>query len=272
MNLPSTATRWTGAAMLVALTLVARPAECQTSAAGPPLLRSAPATQAPGAMARGDRAEWKVGVYPIYVWLPFGIGMDVTVPPDDNGSGGRAEILDSRFDGAYFGGFYASKDRFRIDADGLWAAFGGDRPDLPFLQVDVDAMYFHTTAGVRLGGDLYAVGGLRRIALKYEISIANRAPFERKPSVWDPVVGLAWHTEGGRVLEFHAVFEGGGFGVGTEKELAASARLDIKPFKHVGITAGYAALHFELEDDEGIRRFTAKQTLHGPIVGLALYF
>jgi hypothetical protein len=224
----------------------------------------------------GAREDWKVGIYPIYVWLPFSIGLDVTVPPDegDGGDGGgeRGEIIDSRFDGAYFGGGYASKGRFRMDADGLWAAFGGDRPDLPFLRVDVDAIYFHATAGLRLAGDLYAVGGVRRLALKYDIEIASLPSFERKPGVWDPVVGLAWHTEGGRVLELHAVFEGGGFGVGTERELAASARVDLKPFRHFGITAGYSVLHFKIEDTVANRTLTARQTLHGPVAGIGFYF
>ena len=37
--------------------------------------------------------------------------------------------------------------------------------------------------------------------------------FERKPGVWDPIVGLAWHTQR-RHYEVHALFEGGGFGAG----------------------------------------------------------
>jgi hypothetical protein len=217
--------------------------------------------------------NWEVGLYPIYVWLPLGIGIDVTVPPDDNGAGGGSgEIIDGRFDGAYFAAFYASKGRFRIDADGLWAAFGGDRPELPFLQVDADVTYFHTTAGVRLVKDLYAIGGVRRLALDYTIKLATFPTFTREPGVWDPVVGVAWHTEGRRFLDFHAVFEGGGFGVGTDTELSGSARVDFKPLRHFGITAGYSFLYYKLEDTVRNRTFTVKQTLHGPLFGIGLYF
>jgi hypothetical protein len=233
----------------------------------------AAAGQAGSPAADTDADDWNVGLYPIYVWLPFGIGIDVTVPPDDAGNGGGSgEIIDGRFDGAYFGGFYASKNRFRVDADGLWAGFGGDRPQLPFLRVDADAIYFHATGGIRLAGDLYAVGGVRRLALKYNVQLADLPEFERKPGVWDPVVGLAWHTEGGRLLEFHAVFEGGGFGAGTESELSGSARIDFKPLRHFGITAGYSFLYFKLEDSVRNRTFTVKQTLHGPIAGIGFYF
>ena len=81
--------------------------------------------------------DWKVAIYPILAWVPLGIGMDVEVPPSEGGDGGgSAQIIDGRFDGAYLGGFAASKGLFRVDADGLWAAVGGDRPERPFLRVD----------------------------------------------------------------------------------------------------------------------------------------
>ena len=221
----------------------------------------------------GPYDNWRVGLYPIFIWVPIGIDIDVTVPPNDNGEGGGSgEIIDGRFDGAYSAGFYASKGRFRIDGDGVWAGFGGDRPDLPFLQVDANIIYFHTTAGVRLVKDLYVTGGVRRLAMKYDIDLADFPRFERKPGVWDPVIGVAWHTEGKRHVEFHAVFEGGGFGVGTESELSGSARVDLKPWTHFGITAGYSFLHFNLEDTIRNRTFRVTQTLHGPLFGIGLYF
>lgn len=236
-------------------------------------LTAAPAGAQTTAMGSDADADWKVGLYPIYVWIPFGIGIDVTVPPGDNGEGGGSgSIVDGRFDGAYFGGFYASKGRFRVDADGVWAGFGGDRPERPYLKVDANIVYFHATGGVRLVKDLYATAGVRRLAMKYDIDLANFPRFERKPGVWDPVVGVAWHTEGDRRVEFHAVFEGGGFGVGTDSEVSGSARLDLKPWTHFGITAGYAFLHFRLEDTVRNRTFEVKQTLHGPLIGIGLYF
>ena len=43
-------------------------------------------------------------------------------------------------------------------------------------------------------------------------------------------------------------------------------------FRHFGITGGYQFLYFKISDDALGRPFTVKQTLHGPIVGLGLYF
>lgn len=219
-----------------------------------------------------SRDDWKVGIYPVFGWLPLGIDIKVDVPPFDSGDGGGAgEIVDSRFDGAFLAGFYASKGRFRVDSDGMWAAVGGDR-ELPRLTVDADIIYFHATGGVRLAGDLYATGGFRRLALDYTIGLADFPKFERKPGFWDPVVGVAWHREGTRWLDVHAVFEGGGFGVGSDVEWSGSFRLDMKPARHFGITAGYNFLYFKGEDTVRDRTFKVEQTLHGPLAGIGFYF
>src|SRR5262245_43499385 len=64
-------------------------------------------TVAPGPVAEDD---WHTTVYPILAWVPLGIKIDVNVPPIDGGGGGSGdgggsgEIVDSRLDGAFFGG------------------------------------------------------------------------------------------------------------------------------------------------------------------------
>src|SRR5687768_7398010 len=131
-----------------------------------------------------EQDDWKVAIYPIFVWVPLGIDIDVEVPPFEGGGGGAGAIVDGRFDGAFLGGFYAAKGLFRVDADGLWAAVGGDRPERPFLRVDVDAVYFHITGGVKVVKDLYLTGGVRRLALKYNVALGDLPEFERKPGVW----------------------------------------------------------------------------------------
>jgi hypothetical protein len=179
--------------------------------------------------------------------------------------------VDPRFDGAFFGGFSATNDIWRIDGGGLWAAVGGDRPELPKFTVDLDAYYFHVTGGRRIVKDLYATAGVRRLALKYDLLFLDQYRVERKPGVWDPLVGAGWHTTRDR-YEVHLTGEVGGFGVGTDIESAFSARVDWKPFDHFGLTGGYQLLYFKIEDDVVNRPLTVKQTLQGPIVGIGLYF
>ena len=101
------------------------------------------------AAAQSD--DWKIAIYPAFAWIPISIGIDVNVPPVSGGGGSGPEfggkIVEGRFDGAFFGGMSAAKGKWRIDADGLWAAVGGDRAERPVLRVDVDAIYAHASGG-----------------------------------------------------------------------------------------------------------------------------
>ena len=213
---------------------------------------------------------WRVTIYPVLAWVPTSIEIDVSLPPSDAGGGFAGEIVDSRFDGAFLGGFSAAKGAWRMDVDGLWAAVGGDR-QTPVLTVDADVIYLHAAGGRKIVKDLYATAGVRRFALKYVIDFGSLDPFERKPGVWDPVVGLTWHTER-QHFQVHALFEGGGFGVGADVDLSTSFRADWKPTTHFGFTGGYQFLYFKVSNTVLGREFTVKQTLHGPMVGVGLYF
>jgi hypothetical protein len=232
------------------------------------------ASAAPAA-AQAQSNDWKVAVYPVFAWIPIGINIDTNVPPVSGGGGTGPEfggkIVDGRFDGAFLGGVSASKGSLRIDADGLWAAVGGDREERPILHVDVDLFYAHASVGYKIYSDLYATAGVRRMALKYDIELAERQ-FERKPGVWDPLIGVGWHHAAGNKLDLHATFEGGGFGVGADSDISTAVRFDWKPTTHFGITGGYSLLYFSLSNTIGDRTFTAKQTMHGPIVGIGFYF
>lgn len=236
---------------------------------------SAPSWAQTSGSAGTVTGDWKFTIYPVLGWVPAGIDIDISLPPIGGGGGGDAgfagEIIDSRFDGAFLGGFSATNNVWRVDADGLWAAVGGDRPQSPKLTVDVDAIYFHVTGGRRIVKDLYATGGVRRLALKYDIVALDQYRFERKPGVWDPLVGVGWHTVRDK-FEVHAIFEGGGFGVGSDVEIAGSLRADWKPFTHFGLTGGYQWLYFKVEDEVRDRPLTVKQTLQGPIIGIGIYF
>lgn len=224
-----------------------------------------------GAQESRVDGDWHVTVYPILAWVPIDIAIDVNIPPVDTDSGGSGDILDGRFDGAFFGGVAASNGPWRIEGYGLWAGFGGDRPERPFLVVDMDLLYGSAKLGRRVAPDLYLTGGVRRLALEYDIILGDFPPFSRKPGVWDPIVGIGWHRERPKV-EWHATFEGGGFGVGADVDLGAAFSVDWKPFAHFGFTAGYNILYLKLSDTVAGREIILKPTVHGPTVGFGLYF
>lgn len=214
---------------------------------------------------------WHVTVYPLLVWVPLDLGIDVEVPPGNGSAGESAGILESRFDGAYFGGVSVTNGVWRIEGDGIWAAFGGDRPDHPFLKVDLDLVYGNVKVGRRIAPDLFVTGGVRRVALKYDIALADLPTLSRKPGVWDPLVGLGWHRVGEKV-EWHSYFDVGGFGAGSDIDVGAGLRADWKPFSHFGFTAGYNLLYLKITDEKAARTVTIAPFAHGPAVGFGLYF
>jgi hypothetical protein len=186
--------------------------------------------------------EWQVTVYPLLAWVPLDIAIDVNIPPIDGDGGATGQIIDSQFDGAFFGGIAASNGPWRIEGYGLWASFGGNRPERPSLTVDLDLIYGSAKLGRRIAPDLYVTGGIRRLALDYDITLAELPRLSRTPGVWDPIVGIGWHRLGRRV-EWHASFDGGGFGVGADVDLGAAVSVDWKPVSHFGLTAGYNLLY-----------------------------
>ena len=224
------------------------------------------------AAAPAPQQGWDVTVYPILAWVPLGINIEVDIPPFGGDGGGLGDIVDSHLDGAFLGGIAASNGTWRIEGDAIWASFGGDRVERPNLTVDVDIIYGHFSLGRRVAPDVYVTGGVRRLALKYDIKLAQLPQLSRKPGVWDPVVGIGWHRSGSPKIEWHASFEGGGFGVGADVDLAANVRVDWKPTAHFGFIGGYNVLYLKVTDTVVGRSVTVKPSLHGPVVGIGLYF
>ena len=232
-----------------------------------------------------QNGDWKFTVYPILAWVPLNLAIEVTGPFDGNGSGGSdggsggsgggsgavgGKIVDKRFDGAFLAGFSATNRTWRFDFDGVYAAVGGDR-STPRLAVDVNLIYAHATVAREIASGFFVTGGVRRFALKYDIDFLDFDRFTRKPGIWDPLVGLAYHKVGDS-LQFHAHAEYGGFGVGADSDVGVGARFDWTPWEHFGFTAGYSLVKFKFKEDVGPFEFTARQTVGGPLVGIGLYF
>ena len=217
--------------------------------------------------------DWKFTIYPVLAWVPLSIDIHVNVPPVEAGgnSGGSGQIVDGRFDGAFFGGVAATNDVWRIEGFGMWAAVGGDRPERPPLVVDVDLVYGDARIGRRIAPDFYALAGVRRLVFDYDVTLGDLPRLSRKPGIWDPVIGVGWHRVGPRV-EWHASVDGGGFGVGADVDLSASVRVDWKPLRVFGLTAGYNFLYLKVSDSVAGRDIALKATLHGPMAGIGLYF
>ena len=244
-----------------------------------PTLVLAQTAQAPAQVtvtATSSDDDMKFSVYPILLWAPVA-SVTTVVPAFPNFPGGPdlpggSGTSTASFDGAALAGMSIEKGFWRVDADGIWASLLTTR-DLPLLEVDLDLIYGHVSGGVKVYKDLYVTGGVRRVALKYDIRIADRpVHFERKPGIWDPLVGAGWHSALGSRWIMHVIGEGGGFGVGADVDLVGSVRTDFKIATHVGLTFGYTVLYLKLSHTVLQRTLEVKQTLHGPVVGLGIYF
>jgi len=237
-----------------------------------PPVQSSPPAAAPGK----DPNRLKVTIYPILVWVPW-FSASTNVPPFPDVPGGpdlpgAAGKTEASLDGAALAGLSISKGIWRIDADGIWAAMATQR-DRPSLNIDLDIVYGHVSSGIKVYKDLYVTGGVRRVALNYDISLEGRAEhFERKPGIWDPLVGLGWHSDLGSRVTLHVLGEGGGFGVGADTDLSGGVRADFNLGAHLGLTLGYSMLYLKLSDTVRDRTFSIKQTMHGPVGGIGIYF
>ena len=248
--------------------------ETRSGAADPAMWRTRPVDSAsPPQAASGDT---KVSVYPILLWVPA-FTATTTVPPypdapDGPDLPGGAGSTEDSFDGAALAGVSIERPNWRVDIDGIWAALVTTR-ERPLLNVDLDIIYGHVSGGVKVYKDLYVTGGVRRLALKYDIELEGRTQhFVRKPGIWDPLVGLGYHGALGSRWTLHVSGEGGGFGAGADVDLAGAVRADVKLTGHFGLTFGYSVLYLKLSDTVLNRTLEVKQTLHGPVAGIGLYF
>ena len=99
----------------VASAQVSSPATIGSQTLTTSIAKALAADRTASSAAQGASSDdgWNVAIYPVLLWVPSGIDIDVELPPDGGGDAG--EIVDGRFDGAYLGGFYASKGWFRVD-------------------------------------------------------------------------------------------------------------------------------------------------------------
>ena len=252
-------------AQIAILTLSVAFGACATKAAS---------AQTPaGAQASNDT---KVSIYPVLLWVPV-FSATTNVPPFPDAPGGPdlpggSGSTDSSLDGAFLAGISIARGKWRIDGDGIWAALATTR-ERPLLTVDLDIVYGHVSGGVKVYKDLYLTGGVRRVLLKYDIQLEGRPQhFTRSPGIWDPLVGLGWHSPIGSRVTLHASGEGGGFGVGADTDVFGSVRADLELGAHLGLTAGYSVLYLKLSDTVGQRTLRVNQTMHGPVIGLGIYF
>ena len=224
---------------------------------------------------------WDVEIAPIYIWAPIYVGK-VTAPrfpdlPPPPGGGDRPSgQTDASLNGAAMAAFRVEKGRLMVRGNLVWAGLSGEKQQ-PNLKVSGNVIYGELLAGVEVVNHLYIEGGVRRIAVDVSAQVLDYPEVSRKPGVWDPIVGLTYRLPmGGHwLLTLHG--DGGGFGVGSQVDVNATATLDWRLARHFGLTFGYGLTYFRLEDTvldstRLERTLELGASFQGPIFGFKLLF
>lgn len=239
------------------------------------------ASPAPPKSAEEDRwkdpSAWQITIYPVFAWAPiFGISTQELPSSPGGGGGGGGGLLppsntSSSFNGAVFAGFRVEKSKWSTDGTFLWAGLSSERNN-PFARISVDVIFGQLMAGREIVPNLFLEGGFRRIALNLSLRLGDFPTVSGKPGVWDPLVGLTYRRQLTKKWKVFAHADGGGFGVGSDVDVAATVRAEWQFARHFGIAMGYGVLHLDITRTVAQRTLDIKQTLNGPIFGFGIYF
>jgi hypothetical protein len=222
-----------------------------------------------------DPSDWQISIYPVYGWAPvFGINTRESPVAPGGGGGNLLPPSDTSgsLNGAAFAGFRVDKSKWSTDATVLWASLSSERDSNPFARISMNVIYGQVMAGREILPNFFLEGGVRRMSLDVSLRLADFPTVSTKPGVWDPLVGLTYRRQLTKKWRMFAHADGGGFGVGTDEDVAASVRAEWQFARHFGLTMGYGALHFGITRTVNQESLELKQTLHGPIFGFGIYF
>jgi hypothetical protein len=226
-----------------------------------------------------DPSDWQISIYPVFAWAPiFGISTrELPSSPGGGGGGGIGDLLppsstSSSLNGAAFAGFRVEKNKWSTDGTFLWAGLSSERESNPFARISVDAIFGQLMVGREIVPDLFLEGGFRRVALSVSLRLGDFPTVSGKPGVWDPLVGLTYRRQLTKKWKVLAHADGGGFGVGSDVDIAATARAEWQFARHFGLAMGYGLLHLDITRTVAQRSLDIKQTMNGPIFGFGIYF
>jgi hypothetical protein len=231
-----------------------------------------PAAPAPPAAKRTE-----VVVYPILAWLPiYGahaiLPNQPEIPGQPPGTGGGASTTtDGSLNGAVLLGMSVYSPKWVFEFELLWAGLSSEA-QRPRAKATADIIFGGVYGGRQIGHGVAVMGGVRRVAVNLGVEIDTLPRFERKPGLWDPLVGVAWRRDLTRKWNASIDAMAGGFGVGADVDASVHARLNWDPAKHLRLAFGYGLLYLDLSTGVGDRTFSSQQTLYGPEFGLGIRF
>jgi hypothetical protein len=236
---------------------------------------------AAAAAASDDPDKLKIAIYPLFGWLPF-FSSSVSLPTPPGGGAGGGNLIanpNTSLNGAAAFALDVTVRKWLFEGQGMFGTLSATH-STPYAKVAASIHYGDFFAGHQIGKGFSLMAGFRRIALGFDATVGDLPTFSREPGVWDPLLAIEWRRTLGRKIFVQARFDGGGFGVGSEVDLDAQARLEWRFVKHFGVVVGYQALYNRISgrvsetivDTTLTHPWNYHQTLYGPLLGIGIYF
>ena len=218
---------------------------------------------------------WEFSVAPFYVWA---VNMEGDVRVKNVAAPVELEFGDI-FDGleglftAHFEGWWRQKWGLLFDVS--YINIGDDQATpVATLDVDMESVMVELTAFYRFAKgphELEPLLGIRYTSLEIDVEGAILGiPFKTgEDEGWvDPIIGARYKYNINEKWSIALRGDIGGFTVGSDFTWNLAGLIQFKPWKHVGLVAGYRALDVDYESGSGLSKFEYDVLMYGPIVGV----
>jgi len=244
--------------------------------AAPAASAQAAPTQAPPPTTNTEKKDdgWDVVIYPVLAYIPLaGININLPEAPPCTGCAPGVPTAngDTGLSGAAFADVRIEKGRFALEFNANYAGLKAER-STPLLNLSVKVINAGFTGGFRVAGALYAEGGAKYHELDITATILTFPAASWKPNVWRPVVGTTFRPALTKWLRLYSHLDYTGFGGDALSTVNGQARVEIRPIRHLALTAGYGFSHLVANGDIKNKPVHIDYTMHGPILGFGIPF
>ena len=212
----------------------------------------------------GD-GEWTTDITP-YFWMAGQNGDAVVLGQPAEIDISFSDVI-SNFDMGLAGHLEANKNRCTLLFDFQYINVS-DKPDT--VEIRVKNTVLEGGGAYRLHPSFEAIGGVRIVNYKVELTPDLIEPIEKSKTWVDPFIGGRAKAKIADNFSVSARFDIGGFGVGSDFSwnLILGGSYDLK---RVSLMFGYRAWNVDYDSGERLRELKLDLTTSGPFVGITFH-
>lgn len=228
------------------------------------------------AFAQEDN-NWNFDLAPLYLWA---INIEGETGVRGQTAGTEIDFGDiyDNLQGVFTVRFNAIyKQKFGVLIDYNYLNLGKEKETgVVDLEVSMKTQILNLAATYRLMDGrhtLDGVAGIRYNVMGVDIDFTGTGLNIDEDKDWaDPIIGARYAYQMTDKWTLRLYGDIGGFGVSSNFTWQGLGMIDLQPWKHVAIIAGYRAIGTDYESGSGSDKFTYDATVHGPLVGLDIRF